>query len=438
MKILVAISFAFLFAFAGAQQTIVISGNVKDTSVNKPVMNAKVYIENNDKNAVYTNRLGNFTLKADITGIKNPVLVVNDVQYDIYKYPLKKSEIKKSGTDTVKLNVILKFRELPELTITARPDTAFSSEQLSVSDFEFYGKNFVLLVYEKKLEKDSKVIYVDENQSILSTFTVPDVAKELYKDFAGKIYVVCEKRTFQVEVRDDVLSLYPLENDFFEKQVRPWVDTTENKAYFSDFVWYYPEFNYYVYNVEDSSYKNIHKVVDKPLMELFRAQYKYVDGRDKLTAYRAQLETGVDKEIWIAIWSGFPNSIYYDQLYAPMFIKEDTIMIFDHYTNKLYRYDARNNPIDSVDISYHIGVDKKEWEQLLVKDQETGVIYSVYLRGGKYYLKELNTSTGEVKNVFRLYYKYPEKLQVRDGYAYYIYRPYESAQKKFLYKEKFR
>jgi len=405
----------------------------------EPVMNAKVYIENNEKSVVYTNRLGNFYLMVDIGNNKNPVLVISSVQYDIYKLQLKRNEIKTASTDTLKLKINLKFHELGTgVTVTARPDTVFSSEKLSVSDFEFHEKNYVMLVYEKKLEKDSKVIYVNENNQVLSSFTVPDVAKELYKDFAGKIYVVCEKKTYQVEVRDDVLSLYPLENNYFDKQVRPWVDTTENKAYFSDFVWYYPEFDYYVYNVEDSSYKNIRKVIDRPLMDLFRAQYKYVDGRDKLTAYRAQLETGVDKEIWIAIWSGFPNSIYYKELYAPMFIKDDTIMIFDHYTNKLFRYNSDNEPIDSVDISYHIGPDKKEWEQLLVKDLELGTIYSIYLRGGKYYLKELNTSTGEVKNVFSLYYKYPEQLQVKDGYAYYIYRPFESTQKKFLYKEKFR
>jgi hypothetical protein len=48
----------------------------------------------------------------------------------------------------------------------------------------------------------------------------------------------------------------------------------------------------------------------------------------------------------------------------------------------------------------------------------------------------LNTSTGEIEKVHPLYYKYPEKLKVKNGYAYYIYRPFESLQNKYLYREK--
>ena len=38
----------------------------------------------------------------------------------------------------------------------------------------------------------------------------------------------------------------------------------------------------------------------------------------------------------------------------------------------------------------------------------------------------------------RITYEYPEKLQVYGGYAYYIYRPFESLQKKSIYRERVR
>lgn len=426
-----------------AQHKIVITGIVTeepDNSTNpqnRPVKDVSIYPENNKEKTVLSNRLGRYYITLTVNEDQDPpVLVFRSMLHDIYKRPLKKSEIRKHLDDTLKLDVVLNFITLPTVEVSAAPLVVFGSEELSVSDYLFHGDNFIMLAYEKRLDKGSKILYTNPANVILSSFTIPDVAKELYVDYAGRSYVICEKKVYEINVRDDVLSLFPLEQDFFETRIRPWVDTTETTAYFSNHLWYYPEFDYYAYDVNDSVFKKLRTVIDKPLMELYRAQYKYVDGRDKLEAYRAQLATGVDKEIWIAIWSGFPNSIYYHSLYAPMFIQNDTILIFDHYSNKLFRYNKNHEVLDSLDITYHIGPDKKQWEELLVKDIESQVIYSVFLKEGRFFLKELNTATGEIKNVFRLSYKYPERLKIRNGYAYYVYRPFESAQKKFLYKEK--
>lgn len=437
MRFCLIISVLLMPLFSFAQKKMVISGVVTDAETNTALRDISVYIENQEGYKTLTNRLGKYYLSISFSENEQPVIVFKSALFDIYKYKLSKAEIRKYHQDTLELDVQLKWYTLPTAYVSAAPDTVFGSKEISVSDFEFYEDHFVMLVYEKRLDKGSKVIYVDQDQRILSSFTVPDVAKEMYKDAMGKIHVVCEHKVYQVDIQDDVLHLFPLEKDFYERQVKPWVDTTgDGKIYYSNFVWYYPEFDYYAYDTKDTTFKKIYTVTDEPLMELYRAQYKYVDGHDKVLAMNAEIQTGIDKEIWVAIWTGFPNSIYYHQLYAPMFIKEDTILIFDHYTNKMYRFNSENEPIDSIDISYHIASDKRDWEELLLKDAETNAIFSVFLRGGKYYLKELNTSTGEVKKVYRLTYKYPERLKVKDNYAYYIYRPFESPQKKFLYKER--
>lgn len=437
------ILFAILCETVFSQQHIVVSGTVREEPENsgqknlRPIRDVKIYAENKEETAVFTNRLGNYCITLDLQENETPVLVFKSMLHDIYKRPLKRNELRKTGDDTLYIDVTLNFYTLPAVEVSAAPDTVFGSKELSVSDFEFHGEDhFIMLAYEKKLDKGSKLLYVNQYRDVLSSYTIPDLAKELYSDFAGRHYVICEKRVYEINVRDDILSLFPIEHDFFEKQIRPWVDTSESAAYFSNHVWYYPEFDYYAYNTGDSAFKKLHTVIDKPLMELYRAQYKYVDGRDKLEAYRAQRATGVDKEIWIAIWSGFPKSIYYHSLYAPMFVQNDTILIFDHYSNKLFRYNSSHEAIDSIDITYHNGPDKKQWEELLIKDSGNQLIYAVYLKEGRYFLKELNTGSGEIKSVHRLTYKYPERLKIKDGYAYYIYRPYESAQKKFLYREK--
>jgi tRNA A58 N-methylase Trm61 len=82
-----------------------------------------------------------------------------------------------------------------------------------------------------------------------------------------------------------------------------------------------------------------------------------------------------------------------------------------------------------------MGKEGKEWEQQLLKDFCNNKLYGVFLRTGRHYLKELNTQTGEICSVFLINYRYPEKIKVHNGFVYYIYRPFESTQTRFLYKE---
>lgn len=441
MKIRLTYLFFLFCTLSFAQkQKLVIVGHVTE-KYNDTVMeikDSKVYIESKPDKYTLTNRSGDFELIIDYDADAVYTLIVSDVRYETYRYSIKKREIKKGLKDTLRLEIRMKFREIAGPTVYGIPvETVYGNQKVNVSDFEFIGDDhFVMLVYEQKLNKGSKIIYTDKNQLELSSYEVMDVAKEFYRDFLGKLFLICEKNVFEINVQDDILSLTKTDKKFFEDQIKPWVDTTDYKAYYSNFVSFYPAFDYYAYSTIDSSVTKLTTIIDKPLMELYRAQYKYVSGRDKLEAYRMELATGIDKEIWIAVWTGFPNSLYYKELYAPMFVKNDTILVFDHYKNKMFRYDRNNHVIDSLEINYHTSNDKREWEELLVQDRNKQRIFSVFLRGGKYYLKELNTATGEIRKVYPLYYKYPQKLKIKDNYAYYIYRPFESLQNKYLYREK--
>ena len=188
------------------------------------------------------------------------------------------------------------------------------------------------------------------------------------------------------------------------------------------------------FNKTDSTYKTLLGVQDKPLMEQYRAEYKYSDVRTKLWAHQKQIDTGIDKEIWVGA-TVFTNSLYYTPLYAPLFVKHDSVLVFDHYENKLYKHTPKSGIVDSTAISYHFNSRKSGWEHPLIQDQKTEEIYAIFMRNGYTFLSLLDTKTGQIIKTFKLYYKYIERIQIIDDIVYYIYRPYESVQKKYIYKE---
>jgi hypothetical protein len=169
-------------------------------------------------------------------------------------------------------------------------------------------------------------------------------------------------------------------------------------------------------------------------MEQYRAEFKFTDVRTKIWAHNKQIETGIDKEIWVGA-AVFTKTVYYTPLYAPLFVQNDSVLIFDHYDNKLIKYTPNKGVIESVKIKYHFNSRKSGWEQPLIQDKEGGKIYALFMRNGFTFLSLLDTNTGQIIKTYKLYYKYIEKIQIINNEVFYIYRPYESIQKKYIYKE---
>ena len=93
--------------------------------------------------------------------------------------------------------------------------------------------------------------------------------------------------------------------------------------------------------------------------------------------------------------------------------------------------------MDSIPFNYHKPAKKSSWKKQLLMDEVSGKIYGVFLKNGYYYLKGVNTNTGEVESEKKLHFQFAEKVKIKDGFVYYTYKPTQSLTKKFLYKEPF-
>ncbi|MFN5148820.1 MAG: hypothetical protein ACK5EK_07430 [Flavobacteriia bacterium] len=351
----------------------------------------------------------------------------------------KKINIREPG-DTVRLVIEmmpLKNITLNEVVVKAPgiPDTVFMSKRLSVSDFEVQKDGrLVLLTYPKQLKKGSELLLYD-GVEVINAFSVPGTAEQLVRDYRGNAHVVCSENVYGLHIDQNTVGISTLDKAYFMKYLAPVLDTNKTKLFFSNFSKDYPAFNYYTYDQLDSTYSKIVHIEDALMMELYRAEYKWVDVRTKLWAKNKELETGVDAEIWVGA-NYFTQSIYYKELYAPLFYKNDTVFVFDYYKDELFRFDSKGNSIDSIAIYHHYQPKATGWKKELIQDRQTGEIYAVYDRAGYTYLGLVDTKTGEITEKVKLEFRYIDKIAVNDNFVYYVYRPFESTQKKFLYKER--
>lgn len=346
----------------------------------------------------------------------------------------------KNGMDTLYISILLnpiKSQDFKEVVVKAPgvPDTVFKSKRLSVADFEIQqdGK-MILLTYPKQLKKGCELVLYD-GIDILNSFSVPGVAEEMVHDYRGNAHVVCKENVYGIHVSKNSIGISTLEKDYYFKYLAPIVDTNKTKMFFSNFSKDYPAFNYYSFDQMDSTYLKIIKIEDELMMELYRSEYKWVDVRTKLWAKNKEIETGVDAEIWVGA-NYFTQSLYYKELYAPLFYKNDSIFVFDYYKDKLFTFNGQGEVLDSVSIYHHYQPKSTGWKKHLIQDRITGEIYALFDKSGYSYLGLIDTKTGEITEKVRLEFRYIDKIEIHNNFVYYVYRPFESTQKKFLYKER--
>jgi hypothetical protein len=56
-------------------------------------------------------------------------------------------------------------------------------------------------------------------------------------------------------------------------------------------------------------------------------------------------------------------------------------------------------------------------------------------KNGFYYLKQVSLYSGKIIASYKLTNQYVDQIKVKNGYVYYVYRPFESLQEQFIYKE---
>lgn len=334
---------------------------------------------------------------------------------------------------------------LPDAIVTSGPDTVFGHDLYHVADYMLGRDQLYLLVYENEkmfkrpgehnedqftgcriiLKKDGKTKSAVSRQICLG----------FYDQYPGQCILETKEGKYWVLETEDELVLQAIAPEEFKTNIAPVVDTLGNKIFASTFFENYPAFDYLHFSMTDTAAQVLVSIQNDWMMEQFRSEYKWLSGRGKLEAYRTELRTGVDKEVVGGFMSGFTESRYFDPLYAPLFASEDQVYIFDHYRDVLYRVDGNAVIQDSVPIAYHTEKESRFWQEQIVFDPIQERCYAVYERLGNSYLKQINLETGAMGEPIELTFRYPERINVHNGEVYYLYRPFESPQKKYLYRE---
>ncbi len=322
---------------------------------------------------------------------------------------------------------------LKGVRIDNKPYEVFSPRDLHVFDFTFIGDTLLALTCEReklwrRQSEQSKPLYVNcklmvvtPNGNIAIRRNLRDFTESFFTDGLGQTFIVQENRVLLVSLRGDQICLEPLDRPFFEEQIAPLKMASSTHYFFDDQEWDYPAFTHYSKSIKTGEIAEVKSIQDDFVMELFRAEYKYMDNRSKLQAIRMETDTGIDKEIIGAYMSRFQNSPYYTPPVAPLFSLGDTIAIFDHPKKTIHLLAPDGTMRDSLTMQFTENGPGKYREEI-VRDPVQNKVYAIYLKNGKHRLGRIELSSGKCGDTKTLYYPFVEKIKVQKDKVYYLYR----------------
>jgi hypothetical protein len=335
---------------------------------------------------------------------------------------------------------------LPTVEISILPKVVYSNDTMNVADYAFTKQGMLLLTYTQerrwKRAEEAKVtlymgcqlVLLDQDNHVVQAVSLDEDCKHFYKDCPGEIFLYTRHDMYWINLQSNGISYSRVEQEDFSKSIEPIVDTIDHLVYYSNYNKEFPAFDYYQYNSADSSFELVQHIEDEAMMRMLRSEYKYLTPREKLDAYRFEMETGMDKEVVAAYMRGFQNTHYYEPLNAPLFAQKDGVCIFDHHHHEVSQFDLDNKTGAKYEIKHHL-VKRPKWLEKIWHDKSNEAFYTAYYRNGFTELHRITPGL-EIKKCMDLTYQFVDFIAVRDNFVYYIYRPFESSQNRYLYKER--
>lgn len=328
------------------------------------------------------------------------------------------------------------------------PELVFNRPDLHAADLLINAEGAWVLAYErprmlrsssaagKEILRDVRLVLLDSGFNEVASCPVPEDVLGLRHDFRDHVVIEGTRHAFAVQRTGEGLVLEPFQLDTLRRMVLPWTDSIPGWVLGSNADPDYPALEHVAWDPSKDTVRSICTVVDTFMMDLFRSNYKYLKGSDKVIAMDLAAQHGVDKETIAGFMSGFSRSIWYHPLYAPLFAVPDTLLVFDHARWRLRRFSGTLASLDDIPLTYGKRADANNWSGALLQDRETRIVHVRFQRNGHVWLRSVDPRTGALGPGHPLANTYPERVQVHGGSVYYIWRPYGSMQKRSIYRER--
>lgn len=433
----------------GQDAKIEITGSVYDVNTDAPLVNATIKLKDKNLGAI-TNELGRFSLLYN----KLPfILVISHIGYETQEYLI---ELEPLRPITIKMHP--KTKLLKGVVVTSEKiDTVYHDRHYSVMDYELTDKGILLLIYKYNLNRSELLLTDFTGQKVNYLNIIPGKPLRLFKDCFKNIHIFTKTRSYQVYFEKGKIRLYPaVDLEWFINTMQYCKFFVGDKMYFKETAFLNLINDYYYIDTITKGKHLIHTVKDQEKIDFLNynpENFSLLSGNSGpdlsdlkgLPSDKAIL----DLIRFMDIEKRFNRMAYFPPMFAPMLKLGDTICIFNYPGSKIEFFNYNDSLIKKTEIDYHLSekpdqiqtvvhsVSRKDkWQPEIYIDQKTRKVYSLFLNSnGTITLKEIDINTGKIKVSMKIPFPYVSKINIDNGYVYFIYKGWGETRKKKLFRQ---
>ncbi len=426
-----------------------VTGAVYDETSGEPLENVNIRFQQS-RTGTITDDLGGFLLS---TQNLPAILIVSHIGYETENISIKFAPL-----DELIINLRQKTSGLSGVVITSnRIDTVFIDDEYAVLDYEVLDDGILLLIFKYNLLR-SELLFTDfGGRELMELKVLPAKPLQLLKDCLGSLHVISKNKAFQVSLDDDLIRLYDgVEIGKFRALMDDCKFEIKNKLYFSQKGFMELGRIFYYINTDDNQKHLLCSIFDENKMDFFyqnpeNAILFGVTGPDlgDLRGLEGDLDL-IGHMRFADTEAHFRKTTFLSPAYLPIFRIGDSVAIFNHPKSQIEFYGFTDSLLGSIPISYHLdsltykgivpaSAFKREgkWLKEIYVDQKLGKAYTLFMKSnGNKTIKEINLKTGGLLPAILIPFPYVRKINIYDGYVYFIYKGWGSNQRNKLFRQR--
>jgi len=425
--------FFIIFTFAIINNTsaqikkYIINGIITDETTGERVKNATVQINGFDFGTI-SNVNGYFRA---VINEKPTILYISHLSYE--KKVIRNLEEYKNLRITLKQKTV----EIAEVVVRAeRVKNIHVPKELWAFDYEFYEEKIILLGFKKTLS-DIRLILMRNWGDTICSIPFDKKVVRLKTDPLDGVYLETKDSTYQIFYYNGKLELLPaVSNKKFNDAFSTCVGYSNGSLYFQ-----YNRYHNFVSEIYWVNLTNKRKQFDfrtiRDTIKINRFEKEY----DFFYYSKRNLELGmsvseIEKNLpllresqqfdWVDSTSRFSS------LYVPFVKVGNRFCILNYFESKLEVYSDKNELINEFPINFH---NDPSWEKNYFVDPVRKKLYNLFRKNGISSLREISLDNGALGPFIKIpEFTFIEKIKVKDGSIYFLYRDNINEGPRMLYK----
>ncbi|NCA76516.1 MAG: carboxypeptidase-like regulatory domain-containing protein [Alphaproteobacteria bacterium] len=445
--------FALIIPLISLSQPFTITGSVSDELTRKPVSGANIRIYGTSR-GTSTGSDGYFTLVSDALPV---TFVISCVGYEKTFIDL----LEKPGK-SIRFFIKPVSYDLQEVEISPSDHRfIFRNQNYSVLDYEISNELLFLLVT-RGLGREAEMVVLNLSGDTLATAPLPEIPPlKICRDFLSNIhYYSARGTTYQCNADTDnetVDFLYPVPFDSLEKYIRPFLFRIGDRIYFQQKI--LNNFGTRIgYGSRDSGqvffkdFINTRKITE--LRDDRSFYYQWNNGYQTIRAgsLPQKSDDGLPDDPAFDFsssraeegsYGSFESAAhwieFYNMRYPFIRINDDTLVFIDFSNSTMELMNRDGKILKKNDITFHredqgLAENKADdngnpvssgwrWGNLILQDDSTRFLYTIYQRTGMIKLCRVDYRTGKLTAETMIPFPFPEKFRIFNQRVYYLCKP---------------